>query len=350
MPKMISIAALQNICEQALCRAGMNREHAKITVDVLSETDAYGTHSHGTKNLYNYIKKIREGGINIEAVPEVLRETPAIAVIDGKDAIGMVSAYQAMELAIQKASVCGVSCVTVRNGCHFGAAGYYANMAAKQGMIGISLSNVDANMTVPGAKGKVMGNNPLAYAVPAGKYHSVFLDITMSSVASLKVVQAKRDKSSIPDNWIVDADGLPTTDPSRYPEEGAMQPMSAHKGYGLAMMVELLTGVMSGGGIMKDVPSWLFCMPEKNNTSYTFIVLDVAQFMDLPEYVARVEDVVERLHSTPKAAGATRIYYPGEMEWERVIKAEESGITLPDDVVEQLELLGREFNLSINWA
>jgi ureidoglycolate dehydrogenase (NAD+) len=189
-------------------------------------------------------------------------------------------------------------------------------MAAKKNMIRLCMSNVDANMTIPGARGKLIGNNQFSYAAPAGSNLPLFLDIAMSSVASLKVVQARKDCRSIPETWIVDCEGLPTTDPGRYPEEGSMQPMAAHNGYGLALMVEILTGVFSGGGMMTEVPSWLFNwlfnMKIHKDVSHMFIVIDVSKFMDLDTFNQRMETVVARLHETSRAKGTNRIYYSGE--------------------------------------
>jgi len=347
--KIIELEELKKFCAQALIKEGLCEEHARITAEVLAETDGFGIHSHGTKNLHNYIRKFRAGGMDIRAVPEVVREGAGYALINGHSAIGMVPAYRAMELAIEKAGNCGVACVLVRNGSHFGAAGYYANMAAKKNMIGLALSNVDANMTIPGARGKVIGNNPMAYAVPAGKNPPVFLDIAMSQVASLKVIQARKEGKSVPDNWIIDENGLPTTDPSRYPEVGAMQPMAAHKGYGLALMVEILTGVLSGGGIANEVPSWLFSMEEKNNVSHAFIVIDVSKFMDPDMFNRRMEGLADYIHNVPKAAGTDRTFCPGEPEWERHEAAEKHGLKLPPDTAESLDGLAEEMGIPIPW-
>lgn len=347
--KNIKLEDLKDFCRKVLIKEGMREEDAKITAEVLSETDGYGTHSHGTKNLHNYIRKMRAGGMNITGSHEVITEGPSYTLIDANSSIGMVPAYKSMKLAIEKAKANGIACSVIRNASHFGAAGFYANMASKENLIGLVFSNVDTNMTIPGAKGKVMGNNPLAYSVPAGKYQPLFLDIAMSTVASLKVVQARKDGKSIPDTWITDEDGLPTTDPSRYPDVGAMQPMAAHKGYGLALMVEILTGVLSGGGFMSDVPSWLFNMEEKNNVSHMFIVIDVAKFMEPSLFNNRVESMIEYLHSTPKAKGTERIYYPGEIEWGKYNSAVENGLVLPKDVEESLKGLQEEFDIKINW-
>ena len=345
----IELQKLMDFCAAALIREGLREDYAHMAARVLAVTDGYGTHSHGTKNLHNYIRKFRVGGIDIAATPEIIKENAAFAVMDAHHALGMISSYLGMELACRKAKETGVAIVTVKNSCHFGAAGYYANMAAAEGMIGLSMSNVDPNMTAPGARGMLLGNNPFAYAAPAISTPSIFLDIAMSNVASLKVVQARRDGREIPPTWIVDRDGLPTTDPSHYPEEGAMQPMSAHKGYGLAVMVDLLTGLLSGGGMsmMGDIVSWCFEMEQKNNVCHTFIAVDAAQFIGREELLARSEAMAQKLGSAEKARGSSRIYTPGEIEWEHYRKAEAEGLLLPEDVLSSLRGLSEETEIAL---
>ena len=345
----IARSDLVNFCREVLEKEGMEPENAQITAEVLSTTDAFGIHSHGTKNLHNYIKKTRAGGAHLNASIECVLEGASFAELDAGDSLGMVPAKRGMDLAVEKAEKTGVALVTVKNSCHFGAAGYYANLAAKQGMIGLCMSNVDPNMTVPGARGMLIGNNPFSYAAPATLQPSVFLDIAMSNVASLKVVQARKDKKLIPETWIVDKDGLPTNDPSHYPEEGAMQPMAAHKGYGMSMMVELLTGILSGGGVsaLGDIESWCFSLDKPNNVSHTFIAIDAKQFLGVGELEARMDQLIKSLREAPKARNADRIYVPGEMEWERYQKTQVNGIELPTDVRESLEGLAADQGIAI---
>ncbi len=346
--KIVDINNLKSFCKNALIKAGMSKKFALITAEVLVETDTYGTHSHGTKNLYNYFKKMQAGGIDINAQPRVLLDLPAIALIDGQAAVGMVPSYLAMEMAIEKAKYAGICYIAVKNSCHFGAAGYYANMAAKQNMIGLAMSNADPNMNVPGGKGYIIGNNPFAYAVPFEE-RSIFLDIAMSSVAALKVIQAEKDNKAIPDTWVADEDGIPTTDPGKFLDGGSLQPMSGHKGYGLALLVEMLTSIVSGGAIMDEVPSWWHKLADKNNASHAFIVIDPSKFMAQAIFGERVEYAANYLHNAPKAADKTRIYCPGEIEWEKAKNAEENGLLLPPDVVGQLELLAQETETAVPW-
>jgi len=345
----IKIDDLKEFCTAALEKAGMKHEYAVITADALGDTDGYGTHSHGTKNLHNYIKKAKVKGIDINAKPAIIKEGPAFAVLDANNSMGMIPSVQAMELACKKAAVAGIGIVTVKNSCHFGAAGYYANIAAKQGMFGIVASNVDPNMNAPGAKAKAIGNNPIAYACPSKKYPSVFFDIALSNVASLKVFQARAENRKIPDTWIVDKDGMPTDDPSRYPDEGAMQPMAAHKGYGIAVMVDLLTGVLSGGATSMSglISSWVLALDTPNNACHTFIAINPGMFYDESDFADRVDEMAEQLRALPKSKGNERIYLPGEIEWERYFKAKEDGIDLPDDLLESLSALAKDSDLTL---
>lgn len=177
----------------------------------------------------------------------------------------------------------------------------------------------------------------------------MFLDIAMSNVASLKVFQARADGREIPSAWIVDKDGLPTTDPSRYPEEGAMQPMAAHKGYGLAVMVDLLTGVLSGGetSMGGNIGSWVVELDKTNNVCHTFIAIDAGQFLDGETLSGRTEEMAQKLRGLPKAKGSRRIYTPGEIEWERYNKARSDGIELPEDVLQSLQGLAGELGIKL---
>lgn len=337
----IKLNDLKDFCRKVLVQEGMCEKNAAIVAEVLSETDAFGTNSHGTKNLLGYIDKVHAGGLDIGAEPEVILEGPSFASIDANKCFGMISSVKAMELACEKAEKTGIAIVTVKNSCHFGAAGYYANIAARKGLIGIAMSNVDPNMTVPGAKGMLIGNNPIAYAAPAVSMPSVFLDIALSNVASLKVVQAKKDGKQIPPTWIVDKDGLPTTDPSHYPDEGAMQPMAAHKGYGLAVFVDVLTGILSGGctSMGGEIVSWCFEPEKPNNVCHTFIAINPAQFNDGQKIESRVEDMSETLRNAPKAKGFDRIYMPGEIEWGKYKVVQEDGFTIPAAVEDSLRTL-----------
>lgn len=177
---------LETFCIEALTKVGVPKSDARVVVDVLVTTDTWGVFTHGTKNLRGYIRRIQGGGIRKNAQPKIVSEGPAWAIVDADSALGPVGSCFAMREAIRKAKSAGLAYIGVRNSCHFGAAGYYAAMAAKEGLIGIAMANDTPTMTVPGARGAVLGNNPFAFAVPTDDAHPILLDIAMSTVAGGK--------------------------------------------------------------------------------------------------------------------------------------------------------------------
>ena len=343
----INIEDLANFCIEAMLKSGMRREDARVTADVLVTTDTWGVYTHGTKQLINYIARIRAGGMNPQAVPQVVSEGHSWAIMDARQAMAMVSSSKAMEIAIAKAAKTGIGYVGVWNSTHFGAAGFYANMAAEQNMVGLAMSNADANMTAPGARFRVIGNNPFAYAAPAGSEKPIVLDIAMSTVAAGKINAAQARGLKIPDTWLADKDGLPTTDPSVYEFSGALLPFGGHKGYGLAVMVEVLGAVLTGAAVTTDVKSWGLYPGDPTGTGHAFIAIDIAAMMPVELFKQRMDAMIRRIKESPKAKGSERIYLPGEMEWERREMALKQGISLPEDVIANLKRLGEESGIGL---
>lgn len=259
----ISVTALQGFTETAFRSVGLSSVDAQTAADVLVTTDAWGVFTHGTKSLHGYLRMLKGGGLKLNGTPVVVSEGPAWAIVDGDAALAMITSVFAMRNAIAKAKVSGIAYVGVRNGCHFGAAGYYSWLAAKEGLMGFSMANDTPTVASPGSRGAITGSNPFSYAVPAGKHRVFFLDMSVATVAGGKVYAARQVGASIPGNWLVGGDGQPTTDPSGFPEVGALQPAAAHKGFGLALMIETLSGLMTGAGVTRQIGSWLQGDPSK---------------------------------------------------------------------------------------
>ena len=169
----------------------------------------------------------------------------------------MVTSVFAMRTAMDKARECGVGYAGVRNSCHFGAAGYYANLAASADMIGLAMANDTPSVTAPGARGRVTGSNPLAYAVPTSDGQPILLDMATSIVAGGKVAAAHAAGKAIPADWVIGRDGEPTTDPAAFLEGGALRPMAGHKGYGIALLIETLSGVLTGASSTRQIVPWI---------------------------------------------------------------------------------------------
>jgi ureidoglycolate dehydrogenase (NAD+) len=348
--RTIPVADLEQFCTTALKKCGMRDTDARIAADVLVTTDTFGVFTHGVKSLGNYVRRLRAGGLKADAVPQIKQEGPSWAVVDGNSALAMVTSVFAMKTAVQKAKSSGIAYVGVQNSCHFAAAGYYVNLAAKSDMIGLAMANDIPSMVAPGARQAVMGTNPFAYAVPAGEEDPIFLDIASSAVAGGKIRIAQALGEKVPSTWLVDTDGVPTTDPFAYPYAGSLQPFAGHKGYGIALLIESLAGVLSGARIRTEIGGWIDSDPTlSTGHGAAMIAIDIGQIFPLAAFKKRIDDMIRDIRQTPTAKGAQRVCVPGEIEWEKRRNATVHGIELPDDARESIQALAAELGLTAPW-
>jgi ureidoglycolate dehydrogenase (NAD+) len=335
LDKKVFPADLERYCAGAMRRAGLPTDAAAVSARILATTDSWGVHTHGTRQIRQLMKNIRDGRIDPAAQPSLAREGAAFALLDGNHAMPTATAHFAMELAIRKAKEAGIAYVGVNRSNHFGAAGYYATMALAHDMIGMAMTNTDPWMTVPGGKGPIMGTNPIAYAIPAGEEKPVFLDIATSSVAVTKILAAKALGKMLPEKWLVDDNGVPTDDPTAYPAHGALLPMAGHKGYGLAVLVETLTALIPGAAFLSGVKCWAFDVPDRAEQGHAFLAINIGAMLPLATFTARMDAMIREIKNAPTTEGG-RIYLPGEMEWERREAAQREGMRLPDYVLVNL--------------
>lgn len=346
-PKPVAAAELLSFSRSVLEKFGVAPEDASIAAEALVTTDTWGVFTHGTKLLPGYARRLRAGGIRADASPEVEREGPAWAIVDARSTLGQVSSVFAMRVAIEKARRAGVAYVGVRNANHFGAAGYYACLAAREGLVGLASSNDIPSVAAPGSRVAVLGSNPLAYAIPAGERDPIFLDIATSTVAGGKVYAARAQGKPIPPDWLIGEDGLPTTDATLYPQRAVLMPMAGHKGYGIALLVECLSALLTGAAARWEVGSWIFGDPAlPTNHGAAFATIDVGSVLPLGEFRARVDDLIGEIHASPTAPGTPRVLVPGEAEWERRRRALAEGIPLPGDVRDALRKLASEVGVA----
>ena len=333
----VGFPALRGFVTEAFLRTGLTQADATTGADVLATTDAWGVFTHGSKLLRGYLRRLQAGGLRVQGQPRVSAEGGAWGLVDGDSALGLVTSTYAMQIAIAKARLHGIAYVGVRNSCHFGAAGYYAWLAAREGLIGLSMANDIPSVVAPGSRGAVTGSNPIAYSVPVAGNRPLLLDMSIATVAGGKVYAARERGDPIPENWIVGPDGRPTTDPSMYPALGALMPAAGHKGYGLALLIETLAGVLTGAGFTWQIHSWMtddLAAPTGHGAA--FVAIDADAMMPAGAFGRRMMALVDEIHAAPKADGSERIYVPGEMEWERFDRAMQDGVRLPPDVVASL--------------
>lgn len=346
--KKYNVEKLLKFCSDVGVHYGLTREAADATADVLVRTDMLGIFTHGVFSLRRYMEKFAVGGLNVNGLPEVVAEGPAWAIVDGHEAIGMYAAKYGLEVAIKKAKESGVAYVGVKNSSHSGAPGILAVEGAEQGMFTISMSNCPKNSTLPGTKGETFGNNPIAFAAPCKGRRPIFMDISCSTVAGTKIRRMwEQGYDEIPAGWAVDENGIPCTDAKHYPNL-FMTFFAGHKGYCLALLVEILSAVLTGGALIDESTLWL--IPENvPSTSQSFIVIDT-NVLGKELFEERMLKTAELIENSPKAEGTERIFLPGDMEWERYEKAVNEGLDMPDDVSKILEELAEITGIDISFC
>jgi len=336
-PLLIFPDKLDAFVRATLLSTGLSEADARTTAEALTLADSMGVHTHGTKLLAGYLRKLQGGGYKPGGAPAVSRQGPGWAVVDGDCALGQVGGAMAMGLAMQKARTVGVAYVGLRNTGHIGAAGFYACMAARDGLFGLVVGNDIPSVAAPGSTGPVLGSNPLAWAAPVPGGDPILLDMATAAVAGGKVYAARQRGEAIPPTWLIGLDGRPTTDGSLYPQAASLAPMGGHKGYGMGLLAELLSAVIPGGAITWQVGSWMFDpadRPSWHNAG--FIAMDIGIIADPDEYKKGMRRLVDEIHAAKAAAGVPRVALPGEREWESRRAAMERGISLPPDVAAKL--------------
>jgi LDH2 family malate/lactate/ureidoglycolate dehydrogenase len=332
---------LSSFVEGATLDLGFSPEDAAILARVLVTTEARGIKTHGIYHLGGvYLTQIKAGGINPKASPHVVRETATTAVIEGEGGIGQIAAVKATELAARKASESGCAMVSVRNTNHTGAIGYYVTSLADRGMVGIAAQNTPPAVAPPGAAAAVIGNQPTAYALPADGETPIVLDIAMSAAAASKINQMRQRGQAIPEGWIVDESGAPTTDPNL---PFILATMGGHKGYGLSILIEAMTGLLSGGAILSELN-----MSDRSRPfgmSFWVTAVDVAAFMPLAEFKERIESLKAEIKRAPTVSSAAPLMLPGEPEARAEDDARKHGIRMDSvnwgSLVQLAEELGR---------
>lgn len=338
----VSADRLKDFCVTVLERAGVLNSHAHIVADSLVEANLRGIDSHGVVLLPKYVKRIKLGLINPKAVPKVVEDTGAIAVVDGDNGLGQVAATKAMEISMVKAREYGVGVVGIRNSNHFGMAAYIAMQAIESEMIGIVLSNAAPSMAPWGGTQPLFGTNPLAVAVPTN-HDPIVLDMALGVVARGKIRTAAREGESIPKGWALDEHGNPTTDPQAA-LKGSVLPIAGPKGYGMALIIDVLSGVLTGSSFADSISS----VHETEGIAHVghFVgAINIRSFMPVTLFKDRISKMIRKVHQSPLAKGVDRIYLPGEIEANEKRKRIRLGVPLGK--IEQQQLLNLAEELGI---
>jgi L-2-hydroxycarboxylate dehydrogenase (NAD+) len=339
--------ALRAYMTRVLVQAGVPEEDGAIAANVLLAADMRGVASHGIIRLFPYYSvRLRQGLVNPRPALRVVSETPSALALDGDNGLGHPTAYRAMQRCIDRAQTAGAAVVTVRNSNHYGIAGYYAMQALPHEMIGLSFTNAASLVAPTHGRTAVLGTNPIAMAAPAGAERPYVLDMATSIVPIGKITVYQKAGLEIPYGWGIDGQGQVTTDPRAVFYGGALMPlggteeMRGYKGYGLALMVEILCGVLAGAAFGAGVDS-----DPHNGVSrigHCFAAIRVDAFRPLEEYKRDMDALIRQLKDAPKAAGQERIYIAGEKEFERAERSLREGVPVMAEVVDALVADGLE--------
>ena len=334
---------LNAFCQDAFEGFGFSPEEAGIIKDVLMMSDMYGIQSHGMQRVVRYHKGIEKGLINIKAKPEVVFETPVSAVIEGHDAMGQLVGHFAMELAIKKAKESGIGIVSARNSNHYGIAGYYADLALKEGLIGFSCTNSEAIMVPTFARKAMLGSNPIAFTMPAEPYN-FFFDASTTVVTRGKLEMYNKLGKELPNGWALNKDGKASQDAAEVlgnisdhvgggimPLGGNTEQLGSHKGYGYGMLCEIFASIFSQGGTSNK------CMTGgRSNICHGFMAINPAIFGNPEDVKKHFSTFLQELREAPKAEGAERIYTHGEKEAEAIEVCRKEGVPVIDKTVAEL--------------
>jgi len=312
-------------------------EEAALVRDCLLRAEMRGIDTHGVYFLKLLSERIDARMIRVPTVLHVVREDETTALLDGGNGLGQVAAHRAMSLAIQKARQFGTGLVLVRNTNHIGILAFYSVMAAQQGMVGVVLCNSAPSMSPWGGAEPFFGTNPLSIAIPGEGSDPIVLDMSSSIVARGKIRRAQRMKEPIPLGWALDENGQPTTDPDAA-LKGTLLPIGGPKGYGLAFMIDILTGMLSGSHYGPAVRSF-HELSGPTGIGVLTLALDIERFMPLAQFKERLASYTRSLRKVRRAKGVSRIYLPGEIELEKEKKSLEEGIELSDSTVRSLNQL-----------
>lgn len=328
---------------------GVPTEDAEIFARSLVDADLQGTSTHGVSRLNIYLQRLRKGLISPSAELRVDRAFGSVLALDAANGLGQVQATKALEKLKPLARQNGVASATIRNSQHFGALSYYCNRAADEGMILLAMSNCEPAMSPAGGYEAFFGTNPIAVSFPTGKGFHLKVDLATSIVARGNIIAAQKKGQPIPEGWALDPDGNPTTD-AQQALLGTVLTMAGHKGYALATMIEVFSSVLSGAAVGSSIGSMYKNMDRKQDVGHFFCLFEIAAFMEPAEFVARIDETIDRLKAGKRRPGVEEILVPGERSARNYERNRQQGIPVSPETIAELEGWCRDLNVNFDCA
>lgn len=325
-----------------LTTANYSEEDAEIISKVTTHSDFTGVYSHGLSRLTRYLRQIDVGALNPEPHMEVVIDDGPITVFDGDNGSGIVSLNRAYDVTLEKAKKYGLAMSTGRRNANIGCGSYYGWRAAEDNMVCILCCNTYAFTAPYGGADRMIGTNPIVIGIPSDKAYPMVLDISTTTVAMGKIQAFEREGKPIPADWASDYDGNPTTDASK---AYALSPISAHKGYGLAVMVDALSTFFSGAAYGSDIG--LFSKLQPENTGFFLLLIDPSRFMPIEMFKQNTDNYISMMKNSRKAPGVQEIFVPGEIEFRNFNKYLETGVEFSDNLEKELVMLAKKLGVKV---
>jgi len=346
---VLSAKQLRTLGASIFTGLGVPKDDAKLVADLLVDANLTGFDSHGVIRIPIYARGIKMGAVKPGAEVKVVSETTSTAVVDGGWNLGQVVAKYAMKVCIEKARKGVVGMVTARNSHHIGRLNTYAEMAMAEDMIGIVSVNSNSYVAPYGGKTKQLGTNPLCFAIPSGEEPPMILDMATSVWAQGKIMVYQARGEKLPEGIFMDAEGNPTTDASQYTKGGILRTLggdiAGYKGFGLSLLVEVLTGALTEGGVSNS--DEYRSRPFYGGNGIFMMAIDVAQVTDLDAFKRRVDGLLRTTKNSPKAPGYDEILIPGDPERRKKEKLLKDGIFVEDKTWNDLVALAKELKVKI---
>ena len=339
-----SSSQLKRFCSAVLQKVEIPPAEGDLIAESLVQANLWGVDSHGVTKMAIYVKRLSKRLVNPNPRINILRETPAMAVVDGDNGAGQVVGARAMELAIAKARESGVGLVGIRNSNHFGAAAFFTMMPLRKEMIGVALSNASATMVPWGGRSFYLGTNPISVAVPAGQELPIVLDMATSVVSRGKIILAAQQGESIPAGWAIDSDGEVTTDAARA-LDGCVLPFGGPKGSAISLLIDVLAGVLTGAAFGPHIGDLYRNMERPQCVGHMMGAIDISWFSDVGVFKNRIDQMIREIKSVSPAKGMSEVLLPGEIEARIQQQREVTGIPLTPDVINDLYRLGLEYEV-----
>jgi LDH2 family malate/lactate/ureidoglycolate dehydrogenase len=336
------VASLREFAAAALARAGLSSRDAERAAELILESDLAGADGHGIFRLPQYVRRLRAGGINVEARIRTVADAPATALVDGDNGLGHLVMDRATELAIEKARTAGSAWIGVRGSNHAGAASVWATAMLPHDMIGLYIAVGSANHMAPwGGIDLLLSTNPIAVAVPALEEPPVVIDMATTVAAYGKVKVAAQRGEAMPEGWMIDREGRPLTDPSRS-AEGLLVPAGGYKGYALALIFGLLAGTLNGAAFGAEVVDFNKDDVSVTNTGQAVLAISLSRFGDVAAFKRRVDAVVRQMRASARLPGVKEIRVPGEHRAARRRERLAHGVPIAPELRAALDKLARE--------